>query len=182
MKIPLCKSYLLSQFRRVFRQLPEPWRVSKDWEMAPSWWSAAKGPRPETYSKQTDLLTDQSRGVIRCRDLADMSEVEIRDELKDQGVVGVSRVTLKKEGKVIPTNTLFLMFSSPELPKEITVGHLKVKTALLVPNPMRCFNCNKFDHTSHRCKVAAKCSECGKDKHEGRCKGPKLCQVTQAVL
>ena len=42
-----------------------------------------------------------SRGIIRCRDLADMSEVEIRDELKDQGVVGVNRVTLKKEGKVI---------------------------------------------------------------------------------
>ncbi len=42
-----------------------------------------------------------SRGIIRCRDLADMSEVEIRDELKDQGVVGVNRVTLKKEGKLI---------------------------------------------------------------------------------
>ena len=118
---------------------------------------------------------NSSRGVSRCQDLADMSEVEIRDELKDQGVFGVNRVTLKKEGKVIPTNTLFLTFDSPELPKEITVGHLKVKTALLVPSPMRCFNCNKFDHTSHRCKVAAKCSECGKDKHEGRCKGPKLC-------
>ena len=39
-----------------------------------------------------------------------MTEVEIRDELKDQGVVGVNRVTLKKEGKVIPTNTLFLTF------------------------------------------------------------------------
>ena len=65
---------------------------------------------------------NSSRGVIRCRDLADMSEVEIRDELKDQGVVGVNRVTLKKEGNVIPTNTLFLTFGSPELPKEITVA------------------------------------------------------------
>ena len=116
-----------------------------------------------------------SRGVIRCRDLADMTEVEIRDELKDQGVVGVNRVTLKKEGKVIPTNTLFLTFVSPELPKEITVGYLKVKVALFVPNPMRCFNCNKFGHTSQRCKVAAKCTGCGKDKHEGQCEGPKLC-------
>ena len=69
----------------------------------------AKGPRPKTYSEQTDLLTDQSRSQFtRPRDLADVSEVEIRDELKDQGVVGVNRVTLKKEGKVIPTNTLFL--------------------------------------------------------------------------
>ena len=67
-----------------------------------SWWIVAKGTRPKTYSEQTDLLTDQSgsqftrhnlnssRGVIICRDLADMSEVEIRDELKDQGVVGVN--------------------------------------------------------------------------------------------
>ena len=84
-----------------------------------------------------------------------MSEVEIRDELKDQGVVGVNRVTLKKEGKVIPTNTLFLTFGSLELPKEITVGYLKVKVALFVPNPMRCFNCNKFGHTSQRCKARA---------------------------
>ena len=101
-----------------------------------------------------------------------MSEVEIREELKDQGVVGMNRVTLKKEGKVIPTNTLFLTFGSPELPKEITVGHLMVKAALFVPNPIRCFNCNKFGHTSQRCKVAAKCQWCGKDKHEGRCEGP----------
>ena len=77
---------------------------------------------------------NSSRGVIRCRDLADMTEVEIRDELKDQGVVGVNRVTLKKERKVIPTNALFLTFGSLELPKEITVGYLQVKVALFVPN------------------------------------------------
>ena len=98
-----------------------------------------------------------------------MSEFELKDELKDQDVVGVNQVTLKKEGKVIPTNTLFLTFSSPELPKEITVGYLKGKVALFVSNPMRCFNCNKFGHTSQRCKVAAKCTGCGKDKHEGQC-------------
>ena len=104
-----------------------------------------------------------------------MSEVEIRDELKDWGVVGVNQVTLKKEGKVIPTNTLFLTFGSPELPKEIMVGYLKVKVALFVPNPMCCFNCNKFGHTSQCCKVAAKFMDCGKDKHEGQYEGHKLC-------
>ena len=118
---------------------------------------------------------NSSQGVIRCQDLADMSEVEIRDELKDQGVAGVNWVMLKKEGKVIPTNTLFLTFGSPELTKEITVGYLKVKVALFVSNPMHCFNCNKFGHTSQCCKVAAKCLGCGKDKHESQCEGPKLC-------
>ena len=104
-----------------------------------------------------------------------MSEVEILDELKDRGVFGVNRVTLKKEGKAIPTSTLFLTCTSLELPKEITVGYLKVKVALFVSNQMRCFNCNKFGHTSQHCKVAANCPDCGKDQHEGRCEGPKLC-------
>ena len=144
-----------------------------------------KGPGPNLL--QTNRFIDRpvkvsihktlnsSRGVIRCRDLTDMSEVEIRNELRDQGVVGVNRVTLKKEGEVIPTKNLFMTFGSPDLPKEITVGYLKVKVALFVPNPMRCFNCNKSGHTSQRWKVAAKCPVCEKDKHEGRCEGPKLC-------
>ena len=81
----------------------------------------------------------------------------------------------KKDTEKVPTNTLFLTFNTPEMPKEITVGYLKVKVALFVPNPMRCFNCNKFGRTSQRCKAAAKCQWCGKDKHEGRCEGLKLC-------
>ena len=32
---------------------------------------------------------NSSRGVIRCHELSDLSEVEIRDELKTQGVVEV---------------------------------------------------------------------------------------------
>ena len=117
---------------------------------------------------------NSSQGVIRCWDLADILEVEIQDEWKDQGVVGVSWV-MAKEVKLIPTNTLFLMFSSPELTKEIMVRHLKMKVALFVPNLMCCFNCNKSGHMSQCCKVAAKCQWCGKYKYEDWCEGPKLC-------
>ena len=82
---------------------------------------------------------NSSRGVIRCRELSGMTETEVKTELQEQGVVEVHRVTLKRDTEKVPTNT-------PDLPKEITVGSLKVKVALFVPNPMRC--CNKFGHTS----------------------------------
>ena len=81
----------------------------------------------------------------------------------------------KRDTEKVPTNTLFLTFNTPEMPKEIMVSYLKVKVSLFVLNLMRCFNCNKFGHTSQCCKVAAKCQWCRKDKHEGRCEGPKLC-------
>ena len=93
-------------------------------------------------------------------------EVEIKTELQEQGVVEIHRVTVKRDTEKVPTNTLFLTFSTPERPNEIMVGCLKVKVALFVSNLMRCFNCNKFGHTSQHCKVAAKCQWCGKDKHE----------------
>ena len=104
-----------------------------------------------------------------------MTEMEIRTELQEQGVVEVHMVTVKKHTEKVPTNTLYLTINTPDLPKEIIVGYLKVTIALFVPNPMRCFICNKFGHTSQRCKVNAKCTGCGKDKHEGQCEGPKLC-------
>ena len=61
------------------------------------------------------------------------------------------------------------------MPKEIKVGYLKVKVDPFVPNPLRCFNCNKFGHTSQRCKTTVKCQRCGKDKHEEQCDGPQIC-------
>ena len=94
------------------------------------------------------------QGVIRCRGLSDLTEHEIGAELKDQGVVGVRRVTVKKDGAVIPTNTLFLTCNKPEMPKLIIrFGYFQVKVDLFVPNPLRCFGYNQFGRTSDRCKV-----------------------------
>ena len=129
--------------------------------------------RPVLVSVHKTL--NSSRGVIRCRELSDLSEVEIRDELKTQGVVEVHCLMVKKEGKVINTNTLILTFNPLDMPKDIKVGYLNMKADLFVPNRLRCFNCNKFDHTSQRCKTAAKCQRGGKDKHEEQCDGPQIC-------
>ena len=55
---------------------------------------------------------------------------------------------MKKDGAVIPTNTLFLTFNTAEQPKLIRVGCLQVKANLFVPNPLWCFGCNMFGHKS----------------------------------
>ena len=43
---------------------------------------------------------------------------------------------MKKEGKIIPTNNLFLTFSRPNMPREIKVGYLTVKVDRFVLNPL----------------------------------------------
>ena len=82
------------------------------------------------------------------RPLNNVSELEIRDELRNQAVLAVHRVTVTKNGEVISTSTLFLTFNSPDLPREIKLGYLRVKVDMFVPNPLTYFNCNGLGHTS----------------------------------
>ena len=169
-KKPIQKKSTRWRFRYGFRK----WDADEKWnklaQIFDSWVSERRSP-----SAKVIPFCNSEWFSGHCRNPEEHQKTERWFLKEDQGVVGVNRVTLKKEGKVIPTNTLFLTFGSPELLKEITVGYLKMKVALFVPNHMHCFNCNKFGHTSQRCKVAAKCKGCGKDKHEGQCEGPKLC-------
>ena len=68
---------------------------------------------------------NSSRGVIRCRELAGMSETDIRDELSEQGVILVKRIRRKEEGQEKKTNTLFLTFCNASLPKDISIGYFE---------------------------------------------------------
>ena len=110
------------------------------------------------------------KGVIRCRDLNQLSEGEIKKEMSSQSVIDVRRCSVKKDGKTITTNTYFLTFCLPHIPETVRIGYLKVKASLYVPAPMRCYTCQKFGHTSSKCTATDQtCVRCGKHRHESAC-------------
>ena len=111
------------------------------------------------------------RRVIRCRELAGMSETDIRDEFSDQGGTLVKRIRRKEECQDKDTNTLFLTCCNASLPKDIHIGYLRVKVDPFVPNPLRCFKCQKYRHGAKRCNSAAVCPKCTLE-HEGPCTNP----------
>lgn len=102
-----------------------------------------------------------SKGVIRCADLSGVPEEEILKELQPQEVSGVRRISFSKDGRRIPTNTLVLTFSNPKLPTSIKVGYLLVKVQVYIPNPLRCFDCQRFGHHESQCKEEIRCGNCG---------------------
>ena len=106
-----------------------------------------------------------SKGVIRCPDLSGLSEEEILAELTPQGVSGVRRISFSKDGKRIPTNTLVLTFNNPKLPFNIKVGYLIVRVQVYIPNPLRCFDCQKFGHHESSCTNTHICGRCGENAH-----------------
>ena len=106
-----------------------------------------------------------------------MSDEDILNELSDQGVTDVSRFFLKKDGQNIKTNTLFITFNTPIAPKELKIGYYIVKVQMYVPNPLRCFYCQKFGHSKKFCKNPLACWKCGSEGSEG-----SLLQRPLAVL
>ena len=106
------------------------------------------------------------RGVIRCRDLANCDETEIVEELTDQNVTQAKRIHIRKEGQTVPTNTIILTFNTPHLPNSVKVGFLNVRVEVYVPNPLRCFKCQRYGHGKDKCKQKEACARCGEEGHE----------------
>lgn len=115
------------------------------------------------------------KGVICTRDLHDMEEDDIVTELKDQGVTHVKRITIKRDDKIIKTGTYILTFKLHDLPGKLLIGYLSVQVDKYIPNPLRCFSCQKFGHGSASCKNKPVCCTCGEDGHEPICTRPPKC-------
>ena len=119
-----------------------------------------------------------SKGVIRDfhQDLRDMTDDQIKQELSSQGVEKVSRFILKKDGKEIKTNTLFLTFDTHKPPEKLKIGYYFTNVQPYIPNPLRCFQCQKFGHSKKFCKNEIACWKCGKVGHDGGdCKSETVC-------
>jgi hypothetical protein len=107
-----------------------------------------------------------SRGVISESDLLSVDEKEILENLESQQVCAVRRITIRKEGKVISTKHLILTFSTPILPTRITAGYLSCPVRPYIPNPLRCFQCQRFGHSKLSCRGTATCARCSEVGHD----------------
>ncbi|GFY16139.1 uncharacterized protein TNCV_3531421 [Trichonephila clavipes] len=105
------------------------------------------------------------RGVISELDLLSTPEAKILDGFFDQGVIQVRRITIRKKNTNIPTKHLILTFNNPKLPSTIKAGYLNCKIRPYIPNPLRCFKCQRFGHSQTSCRGQLTCSRCASAGH-----------------
>ncbi|GFU82661.1 uncharacterized protein TNCV_2900021 [Trichonephila clavipes] len=58
-----------------------------------------------------------------------------------------------------------VLLSSPKLPNTIKAGYLNCKILPYVPNPLRCFKCQRFGHSQTSCRGQLTCSRCASVGH-----------------
>ena len=121
---------------------------------------------------------NSSKGVVRSSELSLCTLDEIKSHLKTQAVTDVKRITFRRNDETISTDTYILTFGKPQIPKELKVGYNIVKVNPYIPNPLRCYNCQKFGHHEQKClksAVCKKCGESGSDHIELSCNNPPKC-------
>ncbi|XP_023232241.1 uncharacterized protein LOC111632103 [Centruroides sculpturatus] len=121
-----------------------------------------------TITPHTSL--NSSRGVISEIDLMSENESDIQIGLSDQSVTAVQRISIRRDGKLIPTKHLILTFGKPSLPFFVTAGYLRCSVRPYIPNPLRCFlccfKCQRFGHSQTSCRGKSLCAQCGVEGHQ----------------
>ncbi|XP_035204671.1 uncharacterized protein LOC118179614 [Stegodyphus dumicola] len=116
------------------------------------------------------------RGVISQLDLLSVSEEEFVTELSSQNVCAAKRIEMRKDGQLIDTKHVILTFSSADLPKSVKAGYLHCPVRPYLPNPMRCFQCQRFGHSKISCRGKPTCARCSVEGHDSdNCNAASLC-------
>ncbi|GBN79508.1 hypothetical protein AVEN_205507-1 [Araneus ventricosus] len=105
-------------------------------------------------------------GVITCGRLLDLPIEEITQELRGQGVKDVRRINIRRDGELVPTKHFILTFNTPRLPEYIKAGYVRCSVRSYIPNPLRCFKCQRFGHSKTNCRGTLTCARCAAAGHE----------------
>lgn len=103
---------------------------------------------------------NQRKFIVFCPEALELTEAEILEGLKDQKVIAVHRITKKGQDKVTNTPLLVITMSGTVVPNYINFGLLKVRTRVYYSNPMQCYNCFDYGHTTKKCQRDKACRNC----------------------
>lgn len=132
------------------------------------------GDNPVSISPHRSMNT--TRGVISDEDFLNLSEQELLEGFEGQNVVNVQRIKIRRDGKEIPTKHVILTFSTSVLPESVEAGYVKIPVRLYIPNPRRCYKCQRFGHGSLSCRGKAACPKCSLPDHSSdTCEAPLHC-------
>ncbi|KAM7313401.1 hypothetical protein ISCGN_003266 [Ixodes scapularis] len=105
-----------------------------------------------------------------------ISEDEILEGLRASRVVAVKRIMTRRDGAEVRTKHLILTFERHTLPALVKAGYLNCRVRPYVPNPQRCFRCQRFGHGSRSCRGRETCAKCGSHDHVADvCEDPVAC-------
>ena len=116
-------------------------------------WSLAG--QPVTFSEPYYRTANTSkRGII-----FNVDEDLATDEIEARIGVPAKRI-IKKVGGVTHTTKQVILYFDGNIPSHIYLGWRRFRVDIYIPEPIRCFNCQKYGHKSINCNSRQVCPVC----------------------
>lgn len=115
------------------------------------------------------------RCAISSSEAVEMSETEVLDGLKEQGVIAVRRITRTVNGERKNTPALVLTFGKTTYPERVKIGVTMTKTRVYYPNPLLCYTCFQYGHPKTNCSKPKLCFNCAQPEHGEDCNALPKC-------
>ncbi|XP_059813909.1 uncharacterized protein LOC132385715 [Hypanus sabinus] len=129
------------------------------------------------YTGRVGARNGGCKGVITGVPMSINME-ELKRNIKGGKVINVRRLKTTKEGMKKESETVLIESEEARVPSKVFLGFMSYPVRVYVPNPLRCYNCQRFGHIAKNCKRQRRCARCG-DVHEyGKCGTgvqPKCC-------
>ncbi|GFX96350.1 CCHC-type domain-containing protein [Trichonephila clavipes] len=66
--------------------------------------------------------------------------------------------------------------STPDLPQTVKMAYIRCPVRPYIPNPLRCFQCQRYGHSKNVCRGQPTCPRCGESGHDSAdCKKKEQC-------
>ena len=112
---------------------------------------------------QETLQTYQIGGIIFDVDV----EVTI-DEIECELGIKARRNTRRVKGETINTRQVILFFEG-EMPEFVHFGWKRYPVSVYIPEPIRCYHCQRYGHKANSCNSRLRCPMCSKNHSYEKC-------------
>ncbi|GFW30444.1 uncharacterized protein TNCV_453821 [Trichonephila clavipes] len=132
------------------------------------------GGEPKSIKKlrSGDLLIEttsalQSKSFLLAKTFLDFPlTVTLHKSLNScRGVISEPDLLSSSETEILWKDFLTRVLPSSKLPSNIKAGYLNCKVRPYIPNPLRCFKCQRFGHSQTSCRGQLTCSRCASVGH-----------------
>lgn len=113
------------------------------------------------------LAVNLIRGVISQLKLLFSIKEGLSQNLKDENAVDVSRITICRNGQVIPSKHIIQTFNSALLIR-IKASHLSCPVWPYILYNIQCFKCQHYDPTTKTFRGSFTCVRCAMVGHDGK--------------
>ncbi|GBO20016.1 hypothetical protein AVEN_274502-1 [Araneus ventricosus] len=124
---------------------------------------------PQSESMLTDNSVSDDSDTDNCIDYDPEETIEdIPHDFRTRqpSISHVRRISIRRDGQLLNTKHPILTFDSAKLPEHIKAGYMRLSVRAYIPNPLRCFQCQRFGHSKTSCRGTLTCARCAEVGHE----------------